>query len=164
MEGENPTRRYKSFRPRQAARGLISPSGSNSTTACLYNNSTAAQILVVRDIVPYANSAPYAVVTSYQQGLLGTKGGLVTPLWPGEAALPGVLTNFDTATAFTGDYALPIFQVANGYAFWTHNFPFAIIPPNWSLVVQDGTNRGIYQVSFMWEAVFPDELDFLFDF
>lgn len=43
---------------------------------------------------------------------------------------------------------------------WQHDFPFGIIPPNWSLIFQQSSALGL---SILYEAVFSDELDYAFE-
>jgi hypothetical protein len=158
MEGENPTRRYKWFRPRQAARGFADTNaGSNFPTYYLFNNSTAAQYLVVRAI---SGQFGNGLALAYVQGNPGVALGTITPLIPGTAALPGLLTFLDAAAAITPDGGGPSYQTATQGTSWNHEFPIAILPPNWSLAIADLGGSQPRAVSVFWEAIFADELDF----
>jgi hypothetical protein len=44
---------------------------------------------------------------------------------------------------------------------WPHDFPMAIIPPGWSFTVQDPVSTEVCALSFFWEAIFAEELDYL---
>lgn len=161
MEGENPTRKYKWFRPRQAVRGSIPLVNSvNFATAGLYNDSNGAQYLAVRLPVVAGN---HPVLASYQKGLLAgaTLVTNVTPLIPESAKLPGQLFSVDFATLFTNtDW--DVNQNDNILYLWP--FPFAVLPPNYSLVLQNQTASGqITAAMFVWEAIYPDELDYAFE-
>lgn len=163
-EGENPTRRYKWFRPRQAARGSITLGNvTNYSTVALFNSSSGAHYLVIRDYETIFADPGGLTSIGYVQGQLGTAGGVKTPLVPGEAVPPGILTSLDSATLLTLDWPLPWMGGAmnNSSAWWPHNFPFAVLPPGWSFVLQDNAvGSGLAQLNVMWEAILADELDF----
>jgi len=158
MEGENPTRRYKWFRPRQAA----CAAAANVTTAdygtfFLFNNSQGSHYLVVVDAFLPIGSAIGARIKKSQ----GFSGSIANPTYPfiaGEATLPGLLYYSDEATAFT-DYD----QLAQTYnpAFNNMVVPRAVIPPGWSWVVGSPSHGVEVSISVLWEAIFPDELDWL---
>lgn len=159
MEGENPTRRYKWFRPRQAMRGFISQTGnSNFGTCLLYNNSSASHLLVVRSIMPTPDlSSNYTV--GVIQGLQGTAGGTVQSVMAGDANKPGMLSSLDAAAAYAQYVSILNPQ-------FTFNFdlsvPLFVLPPGWSAFVQDLGGGANIDCAFLWEAIYPDELDWLF--
>lgn len=157
MEGENPTRRYKSFRPRQAMLGsYLSTAPTHTATISLFNNSTGAQYLVVRDLfIPTVSAAPAFV--SQQQGQIGTTAGLQQPVVSSNAALPGLVFFNDTTTVYNSAWLW-----SNGS--FSHEFPLAVLLPGWSFVVQARTGAQALAVGFIWEAIFADELDFAFEF
>jgi hypothetical protein len=159
MEGVNPARRYKYFRPRQAMVGFGRVATStNQATVTLYNNSTGSQCLAVRDWTINGSSGNLSRL-SLQPGLIGTPFTTQSPIIPDSATLAGIITFIDTTTLFTGIYEP---EMISGGVQWLHNFPFCVLPPNWSLVVQAfSTGQGIL-ASFVWEAIEPDELDFAF--
>jgi uncharacterized protein affecting Mg2+/Co2+ transport len=157
MEGENPTRRYRSFRPRQAMRGTASTAAANWATVRLYNNSRGAHYLVVRDWIYWTGSG--SVFFAYGQGVLGTvvTGG-ISPILAGEAANPGQLFTNDDATQITGDWGT---NNALNQTGWGHDFPFAILPPNWWLAMQGRVQGASINTDFFWEAINADELDYM---
>lgn len=160
-EGDQGTRRYKWFRPRQAARGQGFISGpTNYGTVALWNSSTAAQIMVVRALRVLTSSQDTPSVC-YLQGSIGGTAGVVQPLVPGDAAPPGKITSLDDATQITPDwwFSLP----SSGDDWWPHNFPFAILLPNWSLVVQANSKAENCRVSFLWESITEDQLDYFWE-
>jgi hypothetical protein len=157
-EFDNPARRYKWFRPRQANRGVISLAGpTNSATLSLFNNSTGAHLLVVRAWSVAPTTAMQVLIAS-QRGPQGSAGGVVTPIVAGEAAQAGALYSLDTATALTPDWIAP---VQTNWATWAQDFPFAIVMPGWSLSFQDSTAAETMYLAIFWEAILPDELDFM---
>ncbi|SRR6266446_2939105 len=157
MEGENPTRRYKWFRPRQAARGYGAPTQAspNTQSVSLYNNARVTHALVVRAIA--TASSAIAMVTESRQGVLGTLAMGAVAIFAGEAALPGQVFTNSGEGQLSPDFLVP----NNGDQSWNHDFPFSILPPGWSLRVQPSGGSGDIQVSFLWEALTIDELDFL---
>lgn len=161
MEGVNPTRRYKWFRPRQAVRAhFLTVTPANWATLALFNNSTGSQLLVVRDygIDPFSTAAG---VIFFQQGKFGTlQAGDVTPIVPSGGALPGQFYYDDEATARS---TAQIGAVSGTPQQWVHDFPFWIIEPNWSLVFQSNTIGQAVGVFVGYEAIFADELDYAFE-
>ena len=100
------------------------------------------------------------MVTETRQNVLGSLAMNGVPLLSGEAAGFGQVFTNTGETALAPDYFLPI----DGDQGWNHDFPFEVLQPNWSLHVQPGPvgNNGDIRVSFLWEAILIDELDFLF--
>ncbi len=163
MEGENPTRRYKWFRPRQAAR-FWNPHenvASAYTTLYLYNNSTGPHVLVVRDIYPFSSNDNVCYF-AYERGFSGSVTGTIVSLYPGEALPPGQLYYEDRASAISPDYQFPLTITGNPnpQLNWNHNFPFAVIPPGWSLVLQNGGTADGLGVAGFYEYVTIDQIDF----
>lgn len=158
MEGENPTRRYRSFRPRQAARGVITLTGpTNNATLSLYNNSSGVHVLVVRAFM-VSSTVAHLVLVARQQGAQGASGGTIVPGVTGDGARAGLLYSLDTATAITPDYLVP--SQFNWPAFGLE-FPFEVLQPGWSLTFQDTTAAETMRLAVIWEAVQADQLDFL---
>ncbi len=160
MEGDPGTRRYKWFRPRQAARGgIVSHTPTNFGTVSLYNPSTGPHVLVVRTWRHQA-AANITYVWGYNNGRLSGTAGNVAPLFPGDAKPQGLVDYQDAAATITGDFEEK--SVASGLLFWPHNFPFACIPPGWCLFVQGQSSASPIDCSFEWEAVEIDELEFYY--
>lgn len=157
---ENPGRRYKWFRPRDAMRGEFNQgSPTNFATVYLYNNSSGQYYLVVRAI-EVAAGAGTVINIAYVQGVVGTAGGTVQRVVPTDAPLAGTLARQDLTPVLTPDFILRCDQ--QGGAYWQHDFPIAIIPPGWNLGVCNTTSAQGNTVSFLWEAVFPDQLDWFY--
>jgi hypothetical protein len=158
MEGENPTRRYKWFRPRQAANGyapLVAP--TNYGTAGLFNNSTGAQYLAVRAF--HCGGSTGAQLWSWLPGLPSGATVQTTsqPALANVARLPGQIWTLDAATLLGDPFADYSADTDFG---WRHDFPFVIIPPNYSLVYQQQATGNMVTFTITWEAIEADELDF----
>ena len=156
MAGENPTRRYKWFRPRQAYRGAITLSGPvNNATLLLNNNSTGPLIIVVRDFLVVTTAAHLIAVAAFN-GTLGSSGGTITPMISGEAQGPGVLYSVDDSTTRIADYYV---AAQLNQPQWRHDFPFQILQPGQSVLFQDTTGAETMRLAILWEAIYSDELD-----
>lgn len=154
----NPTRRYKHFRPREAVRASKAVAApTNHATISIFNNSTGPRILVVRDLF-VQGSANDLVAMSYQTGQVGSSQGLVQPYLPSSQTLAGLIAGIDTLTVYAADYTIALSSL--GTYEWYHDFPWAVIEPGFSLVVQAVTVAHATTVSAVWEAVSIDELDF----
>lgn len=157
-DGIQPRRLYHLFRPGQAARGRATTGVPvNLATIGLFNNTRGRNALVVRDIA-VNGTAGDVIAASFQPGQVGTTAGQQSPLVANEAAEPGLMNWVDTATVYSGDYALAL--TAQGVFWWQHDYPFAVIIPNYSLVFQDGTAAHAVTVSLIWEAIEIDQLDY----
>ncbi|HEY2108236.1 MAG TPA: hypothetical protein VGH29_20725 [Candidatus Binataceae bacterium] len=160
-EFENPTRRYKWFRPRQAARGYGFIGATNTPIVSLFNDSTGPELLVVRALRVVSSTGALSTSDFAQQGELGTEYGQpVLPLVPSMAAPPGTIYVADVTSVpqingynFTGPQSIDVF--------WEQDFPLAVIEPGWSYGLIGSIGKNL-QVSFVWEHIFADELDFYY--
>jgi hypothetical protein len=156
----NPARRYKAFRPRQAVIGSRNTgTPTNLATVALFNNTSGPYWLVVRDAT-ISGTASALVHAGYVQGQVWTASGVIQNMIITDAQLPGTIGSVDTATVFASAYLLTL---PNGLWFWQHEMPWAVIAPGFSWVVQAVVVAQGIQASFIWEAIFPEELDFLYD-
>lgn len=163
-EGENPTRRYKWFRPRQAAAGSATDTstGGDEVAISLFNNSTGPYFLVVRSIDMQSSASPAQVVLINAPGQIGNQDFTVStiPILMDQAQPPGLII-ITRAYDFVGaQFGYQFNGVSNEHMWWQYDFPVAVIPPNWSLVALDQTGATTLRVSFMYEFLFADELDF----
>jgi hypothetical protein len=153
----NPKRRWKDFRPRQASRGFKTTGvPTNLATISLFNNSTGAELLVVRDMT-ISGTASDQVAVSNVGGQVGSSQGLVHSVVVGGAATPGLVASIDTATVYPADYSIALSTLA--VFEWMHDFPFGVLLPGASLVFQVTTAAHALSVSLLWEAVSEDQLD-----
>ena len=155
MEGENPTRRYKFFRPRQAARGYISVSGGSAFPSVYLFNPTSTHYLVVRDFQPVVGSGSLLYIASVR-GKTGTQGGTIHA-FVGDTTTPaGQLWSDNAATALTPDN---LQRDTGNSSMWSHDFPIGIVGPGWSMVFQQAVSTTTLELALIWEAILPDELD-----
>lgn len=162
FEAENPTRRYKHFRPRQAARGGVATVvPTNYATFALFNNSTASQLLIVRAVSYGINGAP-AQWGMFMGRLTGTP-GQTGNYFPSMGELPGLVDYSDQPAILPGDFV-------DGGSQTTLTsipplpFPLAVIEPGWSFFVQGTLKSFNSTAGFIWEAIFPEELDYVWSF
>ncbi len=158
----NPARRYKWFRPREAMRGQATPSTAGAgdyNTKALYNDSTGPIVLVVRHWNCQVTAAG-VVNFFYNQGRLTGTNYPAQPLYPGDALKNGLVDYSQPSSAGTPDFA--IYLGAAGMEIWRHEYPFAILPPGWSLVIQAGSTAAVMGAAFLWECVRIDELDYFY--
>lgn len=158
----NPARRYKWFRPRQAFRGGIPSTTAGAgkfATFSLYNSSTGPIVLIVRDWQFVGGSA--SMVFGYNQGRLAGTAGTQNRLVPGDAAGAG-LVDYQAANAAltTTDYHLPIVPTAANQ--WMHDLPFAVVPPGWAFFLQCSTAATAITGALLWEEIAIDELDYFY--
>lgn len=120
----------------------------------LFNNSTGAEVLVVRSLTTgVVSSLTYQV--QWIHGSYGTDQGIVSPVLADSAAKPGRLFGNKTTTVPVPDLIFGTGAVAipsnSGY-------PIAIIPPLWSLAVTTSLVNLIVNLGWLWEAVPAEEL------
>ncbi len=142
---------------RRCARGYIADSGeANNTTLALTNNSAAAELLLVWQVLPGANFGSPAQV-SYQQRIAGlSPAGNMEAIVPGDALPPGILQSGDQPTNFPGVTWDPAAQL-----YWPATFPFAVLLPGWSLVLQSAATAPTsgLDVNIFWEAILSEYFD-----
>jgi hypothetical protein len=159
MEGDNPTRKYKWFRPRQAWYGRAQANGpTNYGTVSLFNDTLGSELIVLRHVA-FLNMGNVRIAMFHQPGAQGTFASNGLPLVPGTAKRAGGIYTSDQATnQSTGLY----FDCNTNQVEWRHDFPIAIVPPQYSVSFQCQTAATTTTVTFMWEAILEDELDYLF--
>lgn len=157
-EGVNPTRRYRWFRPRQAAWAAASTtSATNRPVVFLYNNSPN-QYIVIRSVLvsPAQNGTVNGAIV--QGGNTGTPSNAVVPFIGAEGLPPGQLFVQDTT-----DVTPFIFSFTPSVNVLTQLmpiYPLAILPFGYSLRVWLLLNTQTITVSYLYEHIYPDELDF----
>ena len=162
MEGDTGTRRYKWFRPRQAARGGVpttTASSAHFATIGLFNSSTGPTVLVVRDWSAWLPSSTIVVLTGYNQGRLSGTNYPASRLFPGDPSPAGLLDYSNQAGKLAGDYTL---EASLNWIMWTHDFPIAVVPPGWTLFFQHQSAANPLAVSLLWEEVSIDELEYFY--
>jgi len=151
--------KYTHLRPRRMAfaGGTVAATASVHGTAQLFNNSSYAEYLILRDF-QFGSTAGSVWFITLNQTTLSLTAVAATPYLPIEAPPPGAVSQGTTATALaTNGYNLAQFGAAAGS--WGHDFPFCIIPPGWYLSIQVlAVNQALYY-SLMWEAIKPEQLD-----
>ncbi len=142
---------------RRCARALIADGGEDTnTTLALTNTSAAAELLLVWQFsLPQVSEDSTAL--SYQQIPPFATQATTVPIVPGDAAPPGILSSGDSPIIYTPDWN----PVSVSFPFlWPATFPFAVLLPGWSLVVQlAGGGTGEIQAAFWWEAILSKYFD-----
>lgn len=146
-------RSWLKFYPRRASRGAIATASEASYCATLFNNSSGPQLLVVRFVCADPNQAEPTYL-GYVQGQQGAPGGIVTPMVPDMPAQPGILTSWAAPSVTWVDHCL-VFNTSMAY--WPHEWPIAILPPNWSLAVYSQANQST--IYLVWDWVYAHEFD-----
>ncbi|SRR5579884_77072 len=161
MEGENPTRRYKWFRPRQAYRGTLKfQADLNFSTIFLYNSSTGPTLLVVRHVSPGKTNHEATWALGNYQGVQGTQAGTISPMYPTNPAGAGQLYQYDDPNIEPADF---YFNEDVIFSFMPDAFPFAVLPPGWSLMTQAVDQvQSPFAVNFIWEEIAVDEIDYVY--
>jgi hypothetical protein len=161
-ESENPTRRYKWFRPRQAARATYYNPGFTNffATVDLYNNSTGPYYLVVRALRISSFSGALQGTLYYARGQTTGSYKNGVPLVPSSATPPGLVGQAAIA-AIPANQDFAFEQAASVDNFWNHDFPLAVLEPGGALVCSNKVVTVDLQVAFIWEYITADELDFI---
>ena len=146
------------FRVARAMRsGYIGTTPTNLGTHTLYNNSTGANMLVIRDISVGCATAGDLIVGGITQTILGAVAGLAVPLVAGMSSLAGLHYYADTATAISVDWFAGAGELTGRFP---HDFPLAILQPGWGFAVQDKTAAHQMMCSFIWEMLDPADVYF----
>lgn len=138
----------------QRSQAMLAASVGNFAAIQLYNNTNQQHNLVVRGLA-WGPAASAPVMLQYQTGhYSGAAGNPVIPVIPDRSLLPGTLYVNYNGSAITGDtllYAQSLEQAFSG------EYPAFVLPPNWSLSVVANTSNVQLGVTFLWEALDPDQ-------
>lgn len=138
----------------QRQTSALGASVGNFSTFWLFNNSPQSHLLVVRGFhwgpaatgqvgISYGGVPNGTVVTTPNQPVLQDRG-----------ILPGQL--FNNAIAFQASPDFNLFLQSLEQAV-SGEYPTIVVTPNHSVVVQPSLNNTALTVSFLWEALTPDE-------
>ena len=143
---------------RRCARGAV-PTATVTTngTAVLYNNtaSSRADSRMAAD----DNRGRRRPAVSSPMFKVSDRTTLVPceAIVPGDAPPPGLLGYLDDPTTYSPSFAMAVVQSA---PYWPATFPFAVLQPNWGLVMQNAaTDATVPSVSLFWEAILPKYFD-----
>ena len=150
--------------PRRCAVGYGSPETTGTPTVSLYNNSTGAHLLLVRDFqCRYKATDPVEIDVAIVQGVYNGSTFAMhgVPIFSGAPQPPGdiyVLDDPDSISlvfAFTtGSTPAPL---------WTHDFPLAVIGPGYSWVAQGGAAATGFNLQIFWEWMTPDDFEHYYE-
>lgn len=142
---------------RRCARGAV-PLATVSTngTAVLYNNTASSELILIWQLQLLAVDNPPLGI-AYVQGERPSTLVPVEAIVPGDAPPPGLLGYLDDATAYPPTWL----QYNNvNQTYWPATFPFAVLQPNWGLVMQNtGADTSVPSVNLFWEAILPKYFD-----
>lgn len=145
---------------RRAASARISSVGQiNNTTWCLRNPPASVELLLVWNL-GFNFAAISGDILYFSQQRLATPfvaTATTFPVVPGEAAPPGQVGYFNSTTQFAPFW---INQTGNNLPFWPGLSPFTVLPPGWSLCIQDSTTAtNVIDAEAWWEAMTPEEFE-----
>ena len=150
-----PTRTLPTLRVDRAQRNTITSSAiaANFSQILLFNNSKQVHHMVVR-AYSLGPAAALPVTIAYFHGNFGTLSTQNNqPLMPDRGVLEGQM--FQNA----GGAFIPDYLDYQGYASaaLSTGFPFAVLPPGWSLVFVASVVNQALTVSVLWEVLSADE-------
>jgi len=142
---------------RRCARGSVPFTNvSTNGTSVLYNNTASSEFILVWQLQLIEVDAPPLGI-SYVQGEIPTTLVPVEAIVPGDAPPPGLLGYLDDPTIYP-----PTWQQTPtvNQTYWPATFPFAVLQPNWSLVMQNNSvDTPTPSVNLFWEAILPKYFD-----
>jgi hypothetical protein len=142
---------------RRAARAFIFDTGeATNTTITLFNQSLGPELLLVWQIGSL-QGAQQNLSISHQQLQPLANVAKTQPIVPSDAPPPGILSSGDQPTFYTPDY---VFQMNDAPIGWPATFPFAVIPPQWAMVIQYAFGgEASLGVTIWWEAILEKYFD-----
>jgi len=130
--------------------------GSNYANASLYNNSKTAQMLALLAVyIDGSISSQYQFAST--RGAVGTVAQAGFPTITGDPNPPGVIYTGSSAAAGTG--AEFYFGATPASSPIVTAWPIAVLQPNTSFVCYAQGNGSDVTIGWMWEWIYPDELD-----
>jgi hypothetical protein len=129
---------------------------ANNAKVALYNNSLGPELILVWQFQILAIDAPPAQF-HYQQGQPSGTNFLVEPIVPGDAPPPGLLIGYDDPAVIPGSWQE---DNTSGQPQWPATFPFAVLQPGWSLVVENvAVDAQGPIIQYFWEAILSKYFD-----
>lgn len=141
----------------QAMRWTVNslPVAAQNSQVELYNNAPQGQYIVLRAFA-FGPTAALPAQTGYKAGRTpGGPSGAGAAMMPDRGMVAGIVTAF-TSTSF----ASPDFFFYNDplQAGFIAAFPFAVLPPNWSIQFATNTVNQLFTVNLIWEVLSPEQL------
>jgi hypothetical protein len=127
---------------------------ANFAFVSLYNDSSAAQVLAVRE---YAVEQRSDSTTGFKvaQGLLGSSPIQGKPVYTNAGSMPGVLSQGYVTV-------LPLMDLATAggstIAGWAHDFPMIVLAPGWAITAYQAAAGTSFFFGFWWEWMYPAQL------
>lgn len=155
---------------RKCARGTYdwdTPGWSNTPVTALFNDSPGPELLLVHAITTSDDADNKGPISAgYFYGLIGTLNGN-SPIFPGQA-VAGQISFDDTTTIYTPDWffgtqgmgSVKVYSTLDGG--WPHEYPFAVLPPGWSLFTQNLIAGEAAVTDFWWEAIYAERFEYLY--
>lgn len=142
---------------RRMARGGFSfTTFTNLGTLALFNNGQGAEMIAV-----WAWQAAQNTTTTLGLGIAqGSVGGTALTAQPcvtGGMLGPGTLTKLDTATSYALDWLSPFGVI--GAPYLQASFPYCVLQPGWSCIIQDQHTGDSVAMSIYWEWLHPEDLE-----
>lgn len=140
---------------RRAAFGMgASTVFTNFGAFALYNNSPAPHLLRFWD---FSSTAFIPFQFRVLQGRLTTHDvGTISPVVVSDQPPPGTIDKQDQAAAGTPMWPMNGATTSGGFP--RSPYPFAVLTPGWSLVMECTTAAQTFGISFWWDWLYPDEL------
>lgn len=138
----------------QRGSGNIAASVGFNSDISLYNNTNQTQIIVVRGL-HWGPAASGPVNLSVAQGASGGAASTGNvPLLPDRGKGPGAINGNYPGSVPAGDIVLYLQSLEQAFS---GEYPMIVVLPSWSLHVTCPTTNVALTVSFVWEALSPDE-------
>jgi len=137
--------------------GQFQDGTAHNTSISLYNNSPA-EYLLVWDVTTGLIETD-VLSLGYTQGAVGTLGPASAPLVPTDSLPPGLVYSGDSNPLPAALWGQLIADWGSGIL-WPHDYPIAVIPPLWSLLVVNDSNptHNLY-AGFLWEAINAEDFE-----
>lgn len=140
----------------QAMRWTVNslPVAANYSQVELYNNSPQGQMIVVRAF-SFGPTAALPASTGYQTGRHpGGPSGSGSAMMPDRGLLPGIVTAYASTVFAPVDFYFYSDPLLAGFL---ASFPFAVLPPNWTIQFTTGTVNQLFTVNILWEVLTPEQ-------
>lgn len=142
---------------RRLFRGKGSAAAANNNFVGLYNNSGAAELIVIWGWSIINVAATFTAFGFTHQGKQGSLVMAGQPVLGGEAAGPGQIFNGANSATDTLDWSSGTFTGAPIMYLW--DIPFAILQPGWMFGFTTGPASAIaFDASYLYQVCFASEV------
>jgi hypothetical protein len=148
------------YNPRNMAMcgGAVTATAAQFPTIALFNNSAYAHNILVTDWQLSQQNPGRWFIGAYNTNIGGTV-QTSQSMFPNISIKAGVVTFVSEVSETFAGFGYCTSAAGSAFAFWPHDYPFMVLSPGWSLIMQNNTPANSVYFGFQWAWVTPAEFE-----